>query len=78
MYFVVLLKNLTVGPVSEVLSVLVKFLYILCLANDFGHIFSQSRGQGRCGQILSIAAVICLMGYCCWEAQGPEEFGVNK
>ena len=67
MYFVVLLKNLTVGAVSELLSVLVKFPYILCLANDFGHILSQSRGQGRCGQILSIAAVICLMGYCCWR-----------
>ena len=67
MYFVVLLKNLTVGAVSELLSVLVKFPYILCLANDFDLILSQSRGQGRCGQILSIAAVICLMGYCCWR-----------
>ena len=78
MYFVVLLKNLTVGPVSEVLSVLVKFLYILCLANDFGHIFSQSRGQGRCGKNFVHRRSHLSHGLLLLEAQGPEEFGVNK
>ena len=53
---------------------IVKFPYILCLADDFGHILSQSRGQGRCGQILSIAAVICLMGYCCWRHRVQRSF----